>query len=124
MSETAEFPLPADVTPEERAAAKSGIAKHTTIREETPGAIRFDGRVIGQTGPIWHFQYTRMYQLEKGYLAAGHDLREGIMVKYADSAEKLPECFPDARVREFVEDELRFRRVIGTESNEKAEASG
>ncbi len=113
MSDIAEFPLPADVTDEERAAARDGIAKHATIREETPGAIRFDGRVIGQTGPIWRFQYTRLYALEKGYLAAGHELREGIVVGYAETPEQLPECFQNASVREFVEDELRFRRIIG-----------
>ncbi|MBA2370638.1 MAG: hypothetical protein ACR2G8_05530 [Candidatus Limnocylindria bacterium] len=113
MSETAEFPLPADVTEEERAAARDGIAKYATIREETPRAIRFDGRVIGQTGPIWRFQYTRLYALEKGFLAAGHELREGIVVGYAETPEQLPECFLDPRVREFVEDELRFRKIIG-----------
>jgi hypothetical protein len=112
VSETAEFPLPIDVTEEERAAARAGIAKHTTIREETPRAIRFDGRVIGQTGPIWHFQYTRLYALGTGFLAAGHDLRKGIVVGFAESAEKLPECFESPEVREFVEDELRFRGII------------
>ena len=113
MSDIAEFPLPADATEEERAAARDGIARYATIREETPGAIRFDGRVIGQTGPIWRFQYTRLYALEKGYLAAGHELREGILVGYAETPERLPECFQDPSVREFVEDELRFRKIIG-----------
>lgn len=117
MSETAEFPLPADVTDEERAAARDGIAKHTAIREETPRAIRFDGRVIGQTGPIWRFQYTRLYALDKGFLAAGHELRRGIMVGYAETAEQLPQCFENASVREFVEDELRFRKIIGEASS-------
>lgn len=113
MSDIAEFPLPADVTDEERAAARDGIARHTTIREETPRCIRFDGRIIGQTGPIWHFQYTRLYALEKGFLAAGHELRQGIVVGYAETPEELPQCFEDPSVREFVEDELRFRGVIG-----------
>ncbi len=113
MSDIAEFPLPADVTDEERAAARDGIAKHTTIREETTRSIRFDGRVIGQTGPIWRFQYTRLYALERGFLAAGHELREGIVVGYAQTAEELPDCFQDPSVREFVEDELRFRKIIG-----------
>ena len=113
MSETAEFPLPIDVTDEERAAARTGIAKHATIREETPRAIRFDGRLLGQTGPIWRFQYTRLYALEKGFLAAGHDLRAGMVVGYAETAEELPQCFESPVVREFIEDELRFRKVIG-----------
>lgn len=113
MSETAEFPLPIDATDEERAAARDGIARHATVRGETPRAIRFDGRVIGQTGPIWRFQYTRLYAVEKGYLAAGHDLRAGIVVGFAEKAEQLPEVFESPVVREFVEDELRFRKIIG-----------
>ena len=112
MSEIAEFPLPIDVTDEERAAARAGIAKHATIRDETPRAIRFDGRLLGQTGPIWRFQYTRLYALEKGFLAAGHDLRAGMVVGFTETAEQLPECFDSPVVREFVEDELRFRKVI------------
>lgn len=116
MSEIAEFPLPNDVTDEERAAARAGIAKYTTIREDTPGAIRFDGRLIGQTGPIWRFQYTRLYALDKGFLAAGHELRAGMMVGYAETLEKLPECFAKPEVREFIEDELRFRGMLPKES--------
>lgn len=115
MGETAEFPLPNDVTDEERAAARAGIAKHTTIREESPTLIRFDGRLIGQTGPIWRFQYTRLYALDKGYLAAGHELREGMVVGFAETPEKLPECFGKPEVREFIEDELRFRGILSKE---------
>ena len=115
MSETAEFPLPADATDEERATAKREIGKHTKIVEATDDAIRFEGEVIGQTGPVWHFQYTRMYRLPKGYLAAAHDLHEGIKVAYADDAAALPRAFENPLVREFLEDELRFRKVVGPE---------
>ena len=114
MSETAEFPLPVDATEDERAAARSQIAKHTTIRDELPGSITFDGRAIGQTGPVWHLQYTRLFALPTGYLVAAHDLREGIVVRYAGSAEELAQAFEQTAVREFIEDELRFRGITGT----------
>ena len=114
-SEIAEFPLPADVTNEERATAKREIGKYTKIIGEEPRVVRFAGRLIGQTGPVWHLQYTRLYQLPKGYLAAGHDLHEGMKVAYAETAEELPKAFDNDLVREFVEDELRYRKVIGTE---------
>ena len=87
MSEIAEFPLPNDVTDEERATAKREIGKYAKIVSATDKVIRFNGELIGQTGPVWHFQYTRMYKLPKGYLAAGHDLHEGIKVVFADQAE-------------------------------------
>ena len=87
MSETAEFPLPADATDEERTTAKREIAKYTKIVSATDDAVRFEGELIGQTGPVWHFQYTRMYRLPKGYLAAAHDLHEGIKVAFADRPE-------------------------------------
>jgi hypothetical protein len=48
-------------------------------------------------------------------MVAGHDLREGIKVAHADSADALPRCFENEGVREFLEDELRFRGVIGGE---------
>jgi len=115
MSEIAEFPLPADVTDEERSTATREIAKYTKIISDTDDAIRFDGELIGQTGPVWHFQYTRMYKLPKGYLAAAHDLHEGIKVAYADDATALPSAFENPLVREFLEDELRFRKIIGPE---------
>ena len=115
MSEIAEFPLPADVTDEERATAKREISKYTKIVSETPKVIRFDGELIGQTGPVWHFQYTRMYKLPKGYLAAAHDLHEGIKVAYADQPDGLPKAFENPLVREFLEDELRFRKIVGAE---------
>ena len=114
-SEIAEFPLPADVTEEERATAKREIGKHSKIVGEEPRVIRFEGRLIGQTGPVWHFQYTRLYQLPKGYLAAGHDLHEGMKVAHAEKAEDLPKAFDNDLVREFVEDELRYRKIIGSE---------
>jgi len=93
-SEIAEFPLPADVTADERATAK---------------------REIGQTGPVWHFQYTRLYQLPHGFLVAAHDLHEGIKVSYADTPEGLPKAFENETVREFIEEELRFRKILGPE---------
>jgi hypothetical protein len=114
-SQIAEFPLPADVTEDERATAKREIGKYTKIIGEEPRVIRFAGRTIGQTGPVWHIQYTRLYQLPKGYLAAGHDLHAGIKVAYADTPEELPNAFDNDLVREFVEDELRYRKIIGTE---------
>ena len=113
--DVAEFPLAFDATDEERAAARTLIAKHATIVGEEPRAIRFAGRAIGQTGPIWHFQYLRMYALPKGFMVAGRDLREGVKVGHADSAEGLPKVFGHEGVREFLEDELRFRGVIGSE---------
>jgi len=42
-----------------------------------------------------------------------HDLREGIKVGFADEPAKLAECFEEPSVRELIEDELRFRKVIG-----------
>jgi len=116
MSETAEFPLPADVTDEERSTAKQEIAKYTKVVSDTEDAIGFNGELIGQTGPVWHFQYTRMYKLPKGYLAAAHDLHEGIKVVYADDAAGLPRAFENPLVREFLEDELRFRKIVGPEN--------
>lgn len=120
MSEVAEFPFPADVTDEERETARREIGKHTTIVGEEPDRIRFAGRWLGQTGPIWHFQYTRLYALPRGYLVAAHDLREGITVAFAEDAAQLPGSFENAQVREFIEDELRFRKVIGTTSDASA----
>jgi hypothetical protein len=114
-SEIAEFPLPADVTPDERATAKREIGKYSKIVGEEPRVIRFEGKLIGQTGPVWHFQYTRLYQLPKGYLAAGHDLHEGMKVTYAEKPEDLSKAFDNDLVQEFVEDELRYRKVIGSE---------
>ncbi len=88
-SEIAEFPLPADVTDEERAVAKREIGKYT--------------KIVGEDA------------LPKGYLAAGHDLHEGIKVAYAETPEDLPKAFANDLVREFVEDELRYRKIIGSE---------
>ncbi len=113
MSEIAEFPLPADVTDEERATAKREIGKYAKIVGDTDDVIRFNGELIGQTGPVWHFQYTRMYKLPKGYLAAAHDLHEGIKVAYADQAEGLPKAFENPLVREFLEDELPNLQLVG-----------
>ncbi len=116
MSDTAEFPLPNDATDDERETAKREIGKYAKIVEQRPAAIRFNAQLIGQTGPVWHYQYTRMYRLPNGFLAAGHDLHEGIKVVFADDAAKLPDAFAENEtVREFLEDELRYRKVIGTE---------
>ncbi|CAN5152602.1 hypothetical protein BH18CHL2_BH18CHL2_02700 [soil metagenome] len=114
MSETAVFPLPVDASEEEREAARSQIAKHTAVHEVGPSSIAFEGRAIGQTGPVWHLQYTRLYALPTGYLVAAHDLREGIVVRYAGTPEKLAESFEQPAVREFIDDELRFRGITGT----------
>ena len=114
-SEITEFPLPADVTAEERETAKREIGKYTKIVGEEPRAIRFMGRTIGQTGPVWHLQYTRIYELPKGYLVAAHDLHEGIKVAHAASPEKLPDAFENELVSEFIADELRFRKILGSE---------
>lgn len=109
----ASFPLPADVTAEERRQLKQGLSPHADVRAEDEGAVRFEGEQIGQTGPVHHFQYLRLYRIRKGFLAVGHDLREGLTVTFAERAEDLPNAFSEDTVREFVEDELRFRGVIG-----------
>ncbi len=113
MSETAEFPLPFDASADEREAAKREFAKHTQIVGDEAKAIRFVGESIGQTGPVWHFQYTRLYRLPNGYLVAARDLHEGVKVAFAKDAESLPQAFANPVVSEFIEDELRFRKVIG-----------
>lgn len=110
--ETTEFPFPYDVTEEERSTARSEIGKYTRVVADEKGAIRFAGRSLGQTGPIWRFQYLRMYELPKGFMVAGHELRQGIKVFHADSAEALPRCFEHEGVQEFIEDELRFRGIL------------
>ncbi len=112
MSET-EFPLPHDVSAEEREAAKREIGKHAQIVGVAERAIRFIGEQIGQTGPVWHLQYTRLYRLPNGYLAAARDLHEGVKVAFAKDAGSLAEGFANPLVREFIEDELRYRKVIG-----------
>jgi serine/threonine protein kinase HipA of HipAB toxin-antitoxin module len=114
MSETAEFPLPFDASPEERDAAKREFAKHTQVVGDAERGIRFVGEAIGQTGPVWHFQYTRLYRLPNGYLAAARDLHEGVKVAFAADAESLADGFANPLVREFIEDELRYRKVIGS----------
>jgi hypothetical protein len=117
MSEqdTAEFPLPADTTDAERAQAKREIGKYAQIVAEEPRLIRLNGRLLGKTGPNWHFQYTRIYALPKGFLAAGHDIRDGIKVSYADDLAHVADGFENEGVREFIEDELRFRKLLDAE---------
>jgi len=111
----AEFPLPADTTDAERAQAKREIGKHAQIVGEEPHLIRLQGRLLGQTGPNWHFQYTRIYALPKGFLAAAHDIRDGIKVSYADDLEHVADGFKNDGVREFIIDELRFRKLLDAE---------
>ena len=74
--------------------------------------MQLDAEQIGQTGPVHHFQYIRIYRIAKGFLAIGHDLREGIKIAFAERADELPARFEPDTVREFVEDELRFRNII------------
>ena len=118
MSEqdVAEFPLPADTTDQERAQAKREIGKHAEIVGEEPQVIRLKGKLLGQTGPNWHFQYTRIYALPKGFLAVGHDIREGIKASYADDLAHVADSFTNEGVREFIIDELRFRKVLDAET--------
>jgi hypothetical protein len=111
----AEFPLPADATDEERAQARREIGRYAQIVGEEPRLIRFNGRLLGKTGPNWHFQYTRIYALPKGFLAAGHDIREGIKVSYAEQLEHVADGFENEGVREFIIDELRFRKLLDAE---------
>ena len=117
MSEqdAAEFPLPADASDEERAQAKREIGAHVKILEETPHGLRIAAKLLGQTGPIWHFQYTRIYALPKGFLAAGHDIRDGIKVSYADDLAHVTDGFENEGVHEFILDELRFRGLLDAE---------
>jgi hypothetical protein len=111
----AEFPLPADTTDQERAQAKREIGKYAEIVAEEPRVIRIKGKLLGQTGPNWHFQYTRIYALPKGFLAVGHDIREGITVSYADDLAHVADGFKNEGVREFIIDELRFRKLLDAE---------
>jgi hypothetical protein len=117
MSEqdVAEFPLPADTTDEERAQAKHEIGKHATVVAEEPHLLKLTGKLLGKTGPNWHFQYTRIYALPTGFLAAAHDIREGIKVSYADELEHVADGFENEGVREFIIDELRFRKLLDAE---------
>ena len=115
VQDVAEFPLPADVTDDERAQAKREIGRHAKIVEEQPRGLRISAKLLGQTGPIWHFQYTRIYALPKGYLAAGHDIREGIKVSFADDLEHVADDLGHEGVREFILDELRFRGLLDAE---------
>ena len=54
-------------------------------------------------------------KLPKGFLAAGHDIREGIKVSYADDLAHVADGFENEGVREFIEDELRFRKLLDAE---------
>jgi hypothetical protein len=114
MSETAEFPIAFDAPASEREMAKREIAKYTKVIGERDRSIQFEGETIGQTGPIWHIQYTRLYRVPNGYLVAARDLHEGVKVAFARTPEGLTEVFDNPLVREFLEDELRYRKIIGT----------
>src|SRR5207244_10816726 len=94
---------------------KRGVAKQLRIVGEEPRSIRRKGKLRGQTGPNWHFQYTRIYALPKGFLAAAHDIREGIKVSYAEDLAHVADGFENEGVREFIIDELRFRKVLDAE---------
>ena len=113
MSETAEFPLAFDAPDSERETAKREIGKYTKVTGEKDRSIQFEGENIGQTGPVWHLQYTRLYRVPNGYLVAARDLHEGIKVSFAKTPERLAEAFDNPVVREFIEDELRYRKIIG-----------
>src|SRR5205823_1218154 len=88
------------------------LAKHVQIVGSADRSITFVGTQIGQTGPVWHLQYTRLYKLPKGYLAAALDMHEGVKVAFADEPGALADAFANPVVREFIEDELRYRKVI------------
>ena len=113
MSETAEFPLPYDASKEERETAKREIGKYTEIVKEADDAITFVGEKIGQTGPVWHLQYTRLYRIPKGFMVAARDLHEGVKVVFTTDPEGLAKAFENPVVREFIEDELRYRKIVG-----------
>lgn len=114
MSETATFPLPFDATPQDLDKAKKEFAKYTEVIVAKDRELTIAAEQIGQTGPVWHFQYTRLYRLPNGFLAAARDIHEGVKVAFAKDAESLAKTFADnAVVREFIEDELRYRNIIG-----------
>jgi hypothetical protein len=115
-ADAAEFPLPADVTDDERRQLREGIGSHARVIGDEARALRFAGAQVGQTGPVHHFQYLRLYRVADGYLAIGHDLREGMKIAHAQRPEELSRSFSEDTVREFIEDELRYRGVLGGEA--------
>lgn len=119
MSETAEFPLAFDATDKDRDAAKRAIAQYTEVVKTDERSITFVGTQIGQTGPVWHLQYTRLYKVPNGYIAAARDLHEGVKVTFAKDAAELADAFQNPVVREFIEDELRYRNVLGSAHGDK-----
>lgn len=112
MADETTFPLPADVDDSERETLRREVGRHATVLGEDARGFRFGGAQLGQTGPVHHFQYIRLYRVAEGFLAIGHDLREGMKVTFAKTAEQLPTAFAEETVREFVEDELRYRGVL------------
>lgn len=119
MSETAEFPLPFDATDKDVDAAKRAIAQHTEVLKTADRSVTFVGTQIGQTGPVWHLQYTRVYKVPNGYIAAARDLHEGVKVAFAKDPAELAGAFGNPVVREFIEDELRYRNVLGSAHGDK-----
>ncbi|HUQ42163.1 MAG TPA: hypothetical protein VM052_06660 [Candidatus Limnocylindrales bacterium] len=113
MSETAEFPLPYDASQEERDTARRELGRYTDIVATRDDAVTFVGEKIGQTGPVWHIQYTRLYRVPKGYVVAARDMHEGVKVSFAKEPAGLAEAFENPVVREFIEDELRYRKITG-----------
>ena len=87
--------------------------RHTEIVKESDDAITFVGEKIGQTGPVWHIQYTRLYRIPKGFMVAARDLHEGVKVVFSPDPEGLAKAFENPVVREFIEDELRYRGIVG-----------
>lgn len=112
MADETTFPLPADVEESERETLRREVAHYAKVLGDDARDFRFEGAQIGQTGPVHHFQYIRLYRVADGFLAIGHDLREGMKVTFAKTAEELPGAFAEQTVREFVEDELRYRGVL------------
>src|SRR5258708_22048485 len=111
-SDIAEFPLPADATAEERAQAKREIARYTEIVGEEPRSIKLRGKLLGKTGPNWHFQYTRIYQVPKGYPAAAHATRPGIAVSFPAEPAHVAHGFANEGRRHFIVDAPRSRKGL------------
>src|SRR5437773_10982569 len=102
MSETAEFPLAFDATNDERDAAKREIGRYTEVRADADKANRFVGQSLGQTGPAWHYKYTRIYKDPKSYLVEARDLHEGMMVAFAETLQQLTEQLDNPVLREVI----------------------
>ena len=62
--------------------------------------------------------------MPNGYLVAAHDLHEGIKVVFATDPKELPDAFKNETVREFLEDELLFRKITGTTTEPAGSRTG